>query len=115
MFHIKRVYDDPSDTDGFRVLVDRLWPRGLSKERARLDEWLKEIAPTTQLRTWFGHDPQKFSEFARRYRAELDENPEVAVLRSLGEQHDRVCLLYSAHDTEANQAVVLRDYLGEAR
>lgn len=115
MFQIKRVYEDPAEADGFRVLVDRLWPRGLSKDRAHLDAWLKEVGPSTELRTWFGHDRQKFEEFARRYRAELDENPEVGVLRSIAAEHDRVCLLYSAHDTAANQAVVLRDYLGEPR
>jgi len=115
MFQVKRVYEDPSADDGFRVLVDRLWPRGLSKERARLDLWMKEVAPTTQLRTWFAHDPQKFAEFTRRYRDELDENPDVDVLRALGAEHDPVCLLYSAHDATANQAIVLRDYLGEAR
>jgi len=111
---VKRVYEDPAETDGYRVLVDRLWPRGLSKERAQLDEWLKDVAPSTALRTWFGHDRSKFDEFVQRYHAELDENPEVDVLRKWGEEHERVCLLYSAHDTEANQAVALRDYLGEA-
>jgi uncharacterized protein YeaO (DUF488 family) len=111
MFQVKRVYEDPDDTDGFRVLVDRLWPRGLSKERAHLDEWLKDVAPSNELRQWFGHDRPKFDEFVQRYHAELDKNPAVDVLLALGEKHDRVCLLYSAHDTQANQAVALRDYL----
>lgn len=110
-FQIKRAYDDPSPDDGLRVLVDRLWPRGLSKDRAGLDEWLKEIGPSTGLRKWFGHDRAKFDEFARRYRAELDDNPLVEKLQKLGKEHNRVTLLYSAHDAEANQAVVLRDYL----
>jgi DNA-3-methyladenine glycosylase len=114
-FVVKRVYDDPSSADGFRVLVDRLWPRGLSKERAQLDEWLKDVAPTAQLRTWFGHDRAKFTEFTKRYCAELDENPAVQTLRNFGAEHDTVTLLYSAHDSEANQAVVLLGYLGEAR
>lgn len=113
-FQIKRAYEDPSDDDGMRVLVDRLWPRGLSKERAALDEWLKEIAPSTQLRTWSGHDPAKFNEFSRRYRVELDANPLVHELKKLGKEHERVTLLYSAHDADANQAVVLLDYLGDS-
>jgi DNA-3-methyladenine glycosylase len=111
MFQVKRVYDDPDDSDGFRVLVDRLWPRGLSKERAHLDEWLKDVAPSNELRKWFGHDRLKFDEFVARYHAELDKNPAVQALLELGKKHPTVCLLYSAHDTQANQAVALRDYL----
>ena len=111
MFQVKRVYDDPDELDGFRVLVDRLWPRGLSKERAHLDEWMKDVAPSNELRQWFGHERGKFEEFVARYHAELDENPAVHVLLDLGEKHDKVCLLYSARDTQANQAVALRDYL----
>lgn len=113
-YRVKRVYDNPSSSDGFRVLVDRLWPRGLSKERAQLDEWLKDIAPTNELRTWFGHEPAKFAEFQARYESELDRNPAVATLRSWASEHEVVTLLYSAHDQEANQAVALLEYLGEA-
>jgi DNA-3-methyladenine glycosylase len=109
---IKRIYEPPAAEDGYRILVDRIWPRGVSKERAKLDLWLKEVAPTTQLRTWFHHEDPKWPEFRRRYRAELDGNPAVAELRALDSEHDRVTLLYSAHDEKENQAVVLRDYLG---
>jgi DNA-3-methyladenine glycosylase len=109
---IKRIYEPPAAEDGYRILVDRIWPRGVSKERAKLDLWLKEVAPTTQLRTWFHHEDPKWPEFRRRYRAELDGNPAVAELRALVSEHDRVTLLYSAQDEKENQAVVLRDYLG---
>lgn len=108
----KRVYAPVGSDDGFRVLIDRLWPRGESKDRAHLDLWLKDVAPSTELRRWFGHDPQRFEEFARRYRAELDANPgAVAELRSLVETHPRVTLLFSAHDDAHNNAVVLAQYL----
>lgn len=109
---IKRVYEAPSDTDGQRVLVDRIWPRGVSKAEADLTLWLKEVAPTTALRQWFGHDPARWAEFRKRYRAELDANPEaVATLRALAAK-GKLTLLYGAHDTEHNQAVVLAEYLG---
>ena len=108
---IKRVYDERDDGDGYRVLVDRLWPRGVSKEGAHVDEWLRDVAPSTELRKEFGHDPQRFAQFAERYRAELDANPATDSLRTVVEQHDVVTLVYAAHDTEHNQAVVLRDYL----
>ena len=108
---IKRVYEDPAADDGFRVLVDRLWPRGVSRENAELDDWLKEIGPSTQLRNWFGHDPELFEGFTQRYRAELDENPAVATLRGYIADHPKVTLLYGAKDAEHNQAVVLLDYL----
>jgi uncharacterized protein YeaO (DUF488 family) len=108
---IKRVYDAPAKSDGYRVLVDRLWPRGVSKERAMLDLWLKEIAPSTELRKWFGHDAKRWSEFQRRYRAELRANREaVDKLRGLAERR-RVTLLYGARDGHHNEAVVLRDYV----
>lgn len=110
---IKRIYEDPDDAlDGYRILVDRIWPRGVSKERARLDLWLKEVAPTTELRTWFHHEEPKWPEFQKRYRAELAENPAVEELRALIATHDPVTLLYSAHDEAENQAVVLLDFLG---
>jgi uncharacterized protein YeaO (DUF488 family) len=85
MFAVKRVYEDPSLDDGYRVLVDRLWPRGVSKERAQLDEWLKEVAPSTELRQWFNHEAPRFEEFAARYDAELEQNPAVERLRAIAE------------------------------
>lgn len=105
---IKRVYEAPEPQDGYRILVDRIWPRGLSKERAAVDEWLKEVGPSTELRRWFGHDPERFQAFATRYRAELQGSPALAELRRLCAEHDRVTLVYGAKDTEHNQAVVLR-------
>ncbi|MFC8924236.1 DUF488 domain-containing protein [Cellulosimicrobium sp. NPDC057127] len=107
----KRVHDDASDDDGYRVLVDRLWPRGVSKERARADLWFKDVAPSDELRRWFHHETPRFAEFVRRYRAELDDNPAVAELREIVARHDVVTLLYGARDATENQAVVLRDYL----
>ena len=109
--HLRRVYDEPSGDDGFRVLVDRLWPRGVTKERARVDLWLKDVAPTTELRQWFHHDAQSFDEFARRYRAELADNPAVARLRGIVDEHAVVTLVYGAKDPVHNQAAVLRDLL----
>lgn len=109
---IRRVYEEPSADDGLRVLVDRLWPRGRSKQSAHVDVWLKDIAPSKDLRTWFGHIPERFDGFAARYRAELDANPEaVGRLRELIAGHSRVTLLYGAKDSEHNNAVVLREYL----
>lgn len=109
--YLKRAYEDKADGDGFRILVDRLWPRGLSKAEAGVDLWLRDIAPSSELRRWFGHDPEKWSEFQRRYRDELaDNDAAVATLR----EHVKagtVTLLYSARDTEHNDAIVLRDYL----
>lgn len=110
---IRRVYDAPSPTDGARVLVDRLWPRGVSKERAALDLWLKEIAPSTELREWFGHDPDRWSGFCTRYRAELDANPAcVEQLEALARKGP-LTLLFGARNTEQNEAVVLAAYLRE--
>ncbi|MDI6910662.1 DUF488 domain-containing protein [Nocardioides sp.] len=109
---IKRVYDDPAKADGHRVLVDRVWPRGLSKADAAYDEWLKDVGPSTDLRRWFGHDPERFTEFAERYRAELDGSDALARLRAIRDEHRVVTLLFGARDTEHNQAVVLRDLLG---
>jgi uncharacterized protein YeaO (DUF488 family) len=109
---LKRVYDPPENSDGFRVLVDRLWPRGLHKDRAALDLWCKDIAPSDSLRKWFGHDPRRFAEFGRRYWQELERNPgAVADLEAILEKHPVVTLLYSARDPEHNQAVVLREFL----
>lgn len=108
-FMIKRVYEDAEAGDGFRVLVDRLWPRGVKKDK--IDLWLKEAGPSNELRNWFHHEPRKFADFARRYRAELKKNPAVAKLRKLGREHNVITLLHGARDTENNQAVVLRKYL----
>jgi uncharacterized protein YeaO (DUF488 family) len=110
---IKRVYEPPSEEDGFRVLVDRLWPRGVSKERADLDLWLKEIAPSTELRKWFGHVPTRWPEFVARYREELRQN-EVAVskLRDLATK-GTVTLLFGARDEAHNEAVVIRDLIDQ--
>ncbi|MES2094140.1 MAG: DUF488 family protein [Actinomycetota bacterium] len=108
---IKRIYDPPEGSDGFRVLVDRLWPRGMSHERARVDLWLKAVAPSPELRTWWNHDPTRLSEFARDYRAELDDNPAVAELHEVGRAHPHTTLLYAAHDPEVNHAQVLLSYL----
>lgn len=112
MIKIKRVYEPAEQGDGYRVLVDRLWPRGLKKEAAELDLWLKEIAPSPTLRTWFGHKPERFAEFSKKYRAELKANPAVAQLRALAREHKTVTLLYGARDTEHNHAVVLAAYVG---
>jgi uncharacterized protein YeaO (DUF488 family) len=108
---VKRVYDEPAPDDGYRVLVDRLWPRGLSKQKAQLDEWIKELGPSTELRKWFGHDPARWDEFRRRYHVELDGAADL--WRPLLERArtQRVCLLFGAHDAEHNQAVALREYL----
>ena len=108
----KRVYEPWSGQDGFRVLVDRLWPRGVSKEKGRIDLWFKDIAPSSELRTWFHHEAANWPEFQRRYRLELEAMPEtVAAFRALLAGRDRVTLLYGAKDEERNQAVVLRAFL----
>ena len=110
---LKRVYDEPEPSDGTRVLVERLWPRGLSKERARVDVWLKEIAPSNELRKWFGHEPEKFAEFRRRYEAELASESGQEALAKLRDmaKREQVTLVFAAHDVEHNNAVVLRDLL----
>jgi uncharacterized protein YeaO (DUF488 family) len=106
---LKRAYEPPSPEDGYRVLVDRLWPRGVSRERARLDEWAKELAPSTELRHWFAHDPERFAEFKRRYVHELAIHEDK--LQELRERDGTVTLVYGARDTEHNEAIVLRDIL----
>jgi uncharacterized protein YeaO (DUF488 family) len=108
---VKRIYDPPQLEDGARVLVDRLWPRGARKEAAKLTLWLKDIAPTAELRRWFGHDPARFAEFSRRYRAELAANNDAVSRMDDLMKAGPVTLLYSAHDAEHNQAIVLADYL----
>jgi uncharacterized protein YeaO (DUF488 family) len=108
---IKRIYEPTEPSDGFRVLVDRLWPRGISKERAALDLWMKEIAPSPELRLWFGHDPERWTEFQSRYRAELKEHDsDIAELRSHAHK-GTVTLLFGARDVEHNEAVVLKEVL----
>ncbi len=108
---IKRAYDPPSPRDGTRVLVDRLWPRGVKKADAHIMQWMKEIAPSNELRKWFGHDPERWEEFRRRYKAELAGKREVVgELRELARQGP-LTLVYSAHDEAHNQAVVLREML----
>lgn len=109
---IKRVYEHPDAADGYRVLVDRLWPRGVAKADAAVDQWLKDVGPSDELRTWFGHVPERFAEFATRYRAELDGNPAARELSEIVGSHDVVTLVYSAKDEQHNQAVVLQGYLG---
>lgn len=110
--HVKRVYDVPSPDDGVRVLVDRLWPRGLKRETAKIDLWLKDVAPSDALRRWFGHDPSRWAQFQRRYRGEIAKNAEpVAVLRELVKGRKPLTLLYAAKDMERNNAIVLRDFL----
>jgi uncharacterized protein YeaO (DUF488 family) len=108
---VKRVYEDPSEEDGFRVLVDRIWPRGLSKKVAAVDAWMWDIAPSAELRKWFGHDPEKWEQFCVRYASELDAKADkVALLEARIKAH-RVTLVYGAKDVEHNNAVALKRYL----
>ena len=111
---IKRVYEQAADEDGIRILVDRLWPRGVSKERAALSGWLKDVAPSPDLRRWWHHDPDRFEDFARRYRTELDDNPALEDLLSIVREHDRTTLVYAAKDPAVNHALILRDYIRQA-
>ncbi len=108
MIQLKRVYEKPSRQDGFRILVDRLWPRGLTKDRAAVDLWLKDVAPSTELRKWFGHDPEKWKEFQTRYRKELKEQKEALSLLEQKSQERTVTLVYGARDQEHNEALVLK-------
>jgi uncharacterized protein YeaO (DUF488 family) len=108
---LKRAYDPAESADGHRVLIDRLWPRGVSRERAKLDGWEKELTPSTELRQWFGHEPSRFEDFRRRYIEELrDKRPRLAALRRQA-RDGTLTLVYSAHDTEHNDAVVLAEVL----
>ena len=113
MIKIKRVYEEPSTGDGMRILVDRVWPRGISKERARLADWRKDLAPSTPLRKWFGHDPAKWKEFRNRYRAELKRSGQSDALKDLAKLSRRktVTLVYGAADEKHNQAVALKEFL----
>jgi len=108
---IKRVYERPDEEDGMRILVDRLWPRGLTKARASVDLWLKDVAPSMELRKWFGHDPGKWPEFKTRYRAELNKNGEQVTLLKRKIKKGKVTLIYGAKDEEHNEAVVLQTFL----
>ena len=107
---LKRIYEPKSDADGQRILVDRIWPRGVGKAAAALDLWLKDIAPSPALRKWFGHDPARFDVFRQRYRRELDANPDAVATLCACLDRDDVTLLYGARDEHANQAVVLAEY-----
>ncbi len=113
MIRMKRVYEKAGREDGKRYLVERLWPRGVKKEALRMDGWVKDAAPSTKLRKWFGHDPKKWEEFKRRYRKELDANPEGVrqILEAM--RKGDVTLIYSSHDAEHNNAVALEQYLEE--
>lgn len=112
MIKIKRIYDKYEEGDGLRILVDRLWPRGVSKERAKLDLWLKDIAPSTELRKWFNHDPEKWIEFKKRYQQELKANTDsVSTITKLIQQNSNLSLLYGAKDELHNEAVVLQAFL----
>ena len=109
--NLKRLYDDKSDDDGYRVFVDRLWPRGVSKEDAHFDEWLKELAPSTELRKWFDHKPERFEEFSKRYKKELEAQKEdLEKLREIAKSK-KITLLFAAKDTEINNAVVIKEVL----
>jgi len=110
---IKRIYDTPESGDGTRVLVDRLWPRGIAKDKAKIDLWLKDVAPSNALRKWFGHDPEKWPEFQRRYQKELNDNTAFAELKTLCGQR-KVTLLYAAKDQQHNNAVALHALLSLA-
>jgi uncharacterized protein YeaO (DUF488 family) len=108
MIRIKRVYEEPEEGDGYRVLVDRLWPRGMTKERAKVDLWMKEIAPSDALRKWFGHEPEKWAEFAKRYRAELQKKGDLLKeAKRLEREHGTVTLLFGRKDEKQNQAVLI--------
>ncbi len=111
MLHIKRIYDEPGEEDGYRILVDRVWPRGISKEQLKADLWLKEVAPSNELRKWFNHDPAKWEEFKKRYRQELASNPALGQLKQIIKKEQTVTLLFGATDTQHNQAAALQEFL----
>jgi uncharacterized protein YeaO (DUF488 family) len=112
---IKRVYEEPSKEDGKRILIDRLWPRGLTKEKASIDLWIKEIAPTTELRKWFGHEEDKWDGFKKRYKQELQKNFESVEQLIQELKSGMVTLVYGAKDTEHNDAVVLKEYIEQKK
>jgi uncharacterized protein YeaO (DUF488 family) len=110
---VKRIYEAYENVDGFRILVDRLWPRGIKKEKAQIDTWIKEVAPSTTLRKWFGHDPEKWPDFVSRYKKELNGSTAFRDLVTLVKKHKTVTLLFSASDEALNQAVALKKFLEE--
>lgn len=111
MIRLKRAYEDPSSEDGERILVERLWPRGLTKEKAKIDLWLKDVAPSPELRKWFSHDPAKWKEFCKRYESELKDNPEPLKLLKQETKKGTVTFVYAAKDEEHNSALLLKNYL----
>ena len=111
MIKLKRVYEKPSKGDGIRILVERLWPRGLTKERASVDLWLKDIAPSTELRKWFGHDPAKWEQFCKRYRVELEQRKEAVNLLKQKSEEGTITLVYAARDEKHNSAIALKELL----
>ena len=115
MIALKRAYDPVSRADGTRFLVERLWPRGVTKAKLHLEAWLKEVGPSTELRQWFRHDPAKWDEFRKRYRRELDSHPDAWQPIVSAARHGPVTLVYSSHDTEHNNAVALHEYLEAKR
>ncbi|MCC7357598.1 DUF488 domain-containing protein [Candidatus Uhrbacteria bacterium] len=116
MIKLKRIYEKPDKNDGYRILVDRLWPRGVSKERASLDEWLKDIAPTTELRKWFGHDPKRWSIFQKKYKKELLLHKNTLQdIKKLSKKNNTVTLVYAAKDEDHNEAIVLKSMLEDAK
>lgn len=108
---LKRVYEEPAENDGMRILVDRLWPRGLTKQKANIDLWLKDIAPSTELRKWFGHDPERWKEFRKRYNEELKKNTDQIEFLEKQLKKGAVTLVYGAKDEEHNGALVLKEFL----
>ncbi len=112
---IKRVYDEAANSDGTRILVDRIWPRGISKKKASLDDWIKEIAPSTELRKWFNHEEDRFVEFSKRYKKELDTQKDLTELLLEKGKTNQLTLVYSAKDQTHNQAVVLKEFLEELK
>jgi uncharacterized protein YeaO (DUF488 family) len=113
MIKLKRVYDEPFKRDGLRILVERLWPRGVSKEKAAVDLWLKELAPSTELRKWFNHEPEKWPEFRKQYWSELEQKSDLLVLLKHRATEGTVTFVYAAHDEEHNSAVALKQFLEE--
>lgn len=115
VIHVKRVHEPPSEADGRRILVDRLWPRGLSRDRVRLDAWIRDLAPTPELRRWFGHAPERWPEFLRRYQAELAANPDLPAILARELRGERVTFLFGARDERHNNAVALKAYVESQR
>jgi uncharacterized protein YeaO (DUF488 family) len=111
MIKIKRIYEPPSPGDGYRILVDRLWPRGMKKEAANINEWMKEIAPSTELRKWYNHEPEKWKSFLLKYKKELDHSSSLEELTSLVKKHKIITLLYSSKEELHNHAIALKSFL----